>query len=296
MTVKYNKLSPREKKIIEEKGTEAPFSGEYDKNFKAGIYICRRCDAVLYGSESKFDSGCGWPSFDEEIPGMVKRIPDVDGRRTEITCGNCGAHLGHVFSGEKMTQKDTRHCVNSLSMRFFPADFGTDEPVAVLGGGCFWCLDAIFRQIGGIKEVISGYAGGQMENPTYEEVSSGDSGHAETVRLAYDPGVIKYLDILRIFFMAHDPTSLNRQGGDIGEQYRSIIFYKTARQKGEAEGVIEKIKREKIYERPIVTEIRPLMDFYPAEEYHQNYFHKNPQNAYCQAVINPKLEKLRSVL
>lgn len=175
----------------------------------------------------------------------------------------------------------------------------------VLGGGCFWCLDAVFSRVKGVESVVSGYAGGAIDNPTYGQVSMGNTshalnqngtGHAETVKIEYDPEVINYAEILNIFFSVHDPTTLNRQGQDIGPQYRSIILYDTETQKERAEKIIKKIDKEKVYTNSIVTEIKPLTKFYPAEDYHQKYFEKNPDKAYCQIVISPKIAKLRQKL
>lgn len=293
--MKYPKLKKEEERIISQKGTEAPFSGEYEDFFQKGGYVCRRCGAPLYNSQDKFQSRCGWPSFDDEIEGAVRKTLDTDGKRTEITCANCKAHLGHVFLGEKLTPKDTRHCVNSLSLQFVPENFPKEKTrSAVLGGGCFWCLDAAFRRQEGVLGVTSGYAGGEKENPTYEEVSSGKTGHAEVVKIEYDPGKISFKKILEIFFKLHDPTTLNRQGADVGEQYRSIIFFQTWQQKKLAEKFIANLEKEKIYEKPIVTQLRFLKKFYPAEDYHQDFFSKNKENAYCQIVIAPKLRKAGS--
>jgi len=221
---KFNRLSKEEEKIIVHKGTEAPFSGEYYRHFEPGTYACRRCNAPLYKSDYKFDSDCGWPSFDDEIKGAVKRIPDADGMRTEIQCANCGAHLGHVFQGEKYTPKNIRHCVNSLSLKFIPAEQKGLETI-VLAGGCFWCTEAVFLRVEGVKSVVSGYAGGTASNPSYEQVSGGKTGHAESVKIEFFPEKISLEKLLEIFFAAHDPTSLNKQGNDIGSQYRSAIFF-----------------------------------------------------------------------
>lgn len=289
----YNKLTSEEARIIEDKGTEAPYSGEYEKHFADGVYLCRRCDAPLYDSRDKFDAHCGWPSFDDEVPGAIHKSLDADGYRTEIQCAKCGAHLGHVFIGEQLTPKDTRHCVNSLSMRFIPRDFTSSSHTAVLGGGCFWCLEAAYENIKGVLSVVSGYAGGLKSNPSYEEVSSGQTGYAEVVQISFDPSLITYRQILEIFFTIHDPTTLNRQGHDIGTQYRSVIFYETWAQKKTAEAVLMEMENDKIYADKIVTELKPLNKFYPAEEYHQHYYAKHPELAYCQAVIAPKLAKLR---
>ena len=164
---------------------------------------------------------------------------------------------------------------------------------AFLGGGCFWCLEAVYLHVKGVESVVSGYAGGQRENPTYEEVSSGETGHAEVVKIGFDPEKISYEDILRIFFSVHDPTTPNRQGGDVGTQYRSIILYVDEDQRNSADLVRNEFTDQVIYGSPIVTELAPLEKFYPAEEYHQRYFEKNPEKAYCQAVVAPKLSKFR---
>lgn len=296
--MKLNPLTPEEEEIIEKKGTEAPHSGEYDNFYRDGIYTCRHCGAPLYRSENKFDAHCGWPSFDAEIPGAIERSLDADGRRTEITCRRCGAHLGHVFWGEKMTEKDTRHCVNSLSMRFIPKDkIGDMTEVVYFGGGCFWCAEAVFKNIKGIKSVISGYAGGEVSedagNINYEKVSTGKTGHAEVVKITYDPTVISYEMLLNIFFATHDPTTMNRQGADVGTQYRSIILYENENQEEIAEKFIDELERQHIFDSPIVTEVRPIQRFFEAEDYHKDYYAKNPEAAYCQAVISPKVAKMR---
>ncbi len=163
---------------------------------------------------------------------------------------------------------------------------------AVFGCGCFWCLDAIFNRLKGVAKVTSGYAGGQTANPTYEQVCSGRTGHAEVIKVDYDPAVIGYRDLLEVFFKAHDPTTLNRQGADFGTQYRSIILYSGETQKAAAEAFIAGLKTSGDYKQPIVTELKPLEAFYPAEEYHQDYYQRHSEKAYCQAVIAPKLAKL----
>lgn len=167
---------------------------------------------------------------------------------------------------------------------------------AVFGGGCFWCLEAAFARLKGVRSVVSGYAGGETKRgkaPTYEDVSTGKTGHAETVKIDFDPQMISYKDLLSVFFSLHDPTTLNRQGADIGTQYRSVILFADDTQKEKAESFVEGLKDQKIYDRPIVTEIKPLEEFFPAEEYHQKYFEKNPGKAYCQINISPKIDKLR---
>jgi peptide-methionine (S)-S-oxide reductase len=165
--------------------------------------------------------------------------------------------------------------------------------VATLGGGCFWCLEAVFEQVQGVEKVESGYAGGQSVNPTYRQVCSGSTGHAEVVQVTFDPSVLPYDALLDIFFATHDPTTLNRQGADEGTQYRSVIFYHSPEQKRIAEEKVKQLNAEQIWPRPIVTELAPAPEFYKAEEYHQHYYQTNPGQGYCVAVINPKLAKFR---
>lgn len=165
--------------------------------------------------------------------------------------------------------------------------------LATFGGGCFWCLDAVFRQLRGVEKVVSGYSGGKRPSPTYEQVCSGATGHAEVVQITFDPNIISYRDLLGVLFTIHDPTTLNRQGADEGTQYRSVIFYHSAEQQRAAEEVKAELEREKVYNRPIVTELVPFSVFYPAEDYHQDYFNKNPNQPYCAAVVAPKVAKAR---
>jgi peptide-methionine (S)-S-oxide reductase len=165
--------------------------------------------------------------------------------------------------------------------------------VATLGGGCFWCLEAVFEQLRGVDKVESGYAGGSVPNPSYREVCTGDTGHAEVVQVTFDPGALSYRDLLNVFFAMHDPTTLNRQGADVGTQYRSVIFYHSPEQKRAAEEAIAELNAAGIWEEPIVTEVVPLEAFYRAEDYHQGYFRHNPQQSYCQYMIAPKVAKLR---
>ena len=266
-------LSPEEERVIKHKGTEAPFSGRYWDHQEPGSYFCRSCGMPLFVSSQKFPSQCGWPSFDDAIPGAVQEQPDADGRRTEIVCEHCGGHLGHVFRGEKLTGKDTRFCVNSLSLAFQPQ---ARSETAVFAGGCFWGVEALFRAVPGVIEVVSGYTGGHIPRPTYQEVCTGRTGHAEAVRVVFDPARVSYESLARIFFEIHDPTQLNRQGPDTGPQYRSAVFYQDQKQKEIAESLIKRLK-DKGW--PVVTEIGPQTDFYPAEEYHQNYLEKHDHPA-----------------
>ena len=169
-----------------------------------------------------------------------------------------------------------------------------EKEMATLGGGCFWCLEAVYDQLKGVESVESGYMGGQMANPTYEAICMGNTGHAEVVQILFDPAVVSYSEILEIFLSIHDPTSLNRQGNDVGTQYRSSVFYHSAEQKSVAEKVIATFTKDKVFDRPIVTEVVPAGPFYVAEEYHQEYFVRNPSQPYCTFLINPKLAKFRN--
>jgi len=245
---RYHQLTASEAKIIEKGGTEPPGSGE--SHHREGIYLCRRCDLPLYLSKDKFDSGCGWPSFDDEIPGAIKRIPD--GHRVEIRCARCDGHLGHVFEGEGFTAKNVRHCVNSLSMRFNPA-FINGKERAIFGGGCFWGIQRDFSDF----ETVVGYTGGELVNPSYEEVCSGKSGHTEAIEILFDHKVT-YESLIKRFYQVHSP-------GLQKCQYKSVIFYLTEEQRQ----IALKLKQG-------ATEVLPASQFYRAEEYHQHYSLFNP--------------------
>jgi len=274
-------LTPEEERVIVHKGTERPFSGDYESFREAGVYTCRRCGTMLYRSEDKFDAGCGWPSFDEELPGAVRRETDADGRRTEILCANCGGHLGHVFLGERLTAKDTRHCVNSISMLFVPeAEVRVGE--AVFAGGCFWGVEHWMQKIPGVLDVASGYTGGQTVNPTYTEVCDGDTGHAEAVRVRFDPARVNFETLARAFFEIHDPTQLNRQGPDAGTQYRSGVFYANEEQREVAQHLIAELQANGF---EAVTEVTPLDTFWEAEDYHQNYYRRKGSAPYCHSPV-----------
>lgn len=278
--MEYNKLTPEEKSVIINKGTEKPFSGKYYKHKEKGAYICKRCDAPLYRSDDKFDSHCGWPSFEDEIPGAVKRVPDADGIRTEIICNNCGAHLGHVFVGEGFTKKNVRHCVNSISLSFIPDNEEVNIQKAYFAGGCFWGMEYFFQNEKGVISTRVGYMGGHKQYPTYKEVCTGTTGHAETLEVVYDTSKTTFEKLARLFFEIHDPTQINRQGPDIGEQYRSAIFYVNDEQKQISEKLI-KILEEKGYE--IATEISKVNTFWEAEKYHQDYYLDSGKQPYCHS-------------
>ena len=275
---KYNKLTPEEKNIILNKGTEPPFSGKYNDFSKIGTYICKQCNVPLYRSKDKFKSSCGWPSFDDEIAGAIKKQTDADGRRTEILCANCNAHLGHVFVGENLTDKNVRHCVNSISMNFIPAAETQKIATAYFAGGCFWGVESLFEHKTGVISAESGYMGGALENPTYEDICTKKTGHLEAVKVIYDLEKINYEEIAKYFFEIHDPTQFNGQGPDIGEQYLSAIFYNNEEEKNIAEKLID-ILKSKDYK--VVTKLIPTKKFWKAEDYHQDYYKKKGGQPYC---------------
>lgn len=276
--MKYNKLTKEEERVIIHKGTEIPFTGKYYNHKEDGTYTCKRCDAPLYRSDDKFDAHCGWPSFDDEIPGAVKRVPDADGHRTEIICSNCGAHLGHVFTGEGFTEKNTRFCVNSISLNFIPAEEKAENQTAYFAGGCFWGVEYFFQNAEGVISTAVGYMGGHKDNPTYKEVCSGTTGHIETMKVVFDPAKTTYERLTILFFEIHDPTQVNRQGPDIGEQYRSEIFYTNDEQKKTAEKLI-KVLKDKGYK--VATKLTKADKFWEAENYHQDYYKNNGKQPYC---------------
>jgi len=278
--MKYNQLTPEEENVILHKATERPWTGTLLNNKETGTYTCKRCDAALYRSEDKFDSHCGWPSFDDEIEGAVLRIPDADGMRTEIVCAKCGGHLGHVFLGEGFTSKDTRHCVNSISMNFVPdnSQMQVKTERAIYAGGCFWGVEYYMQQKDGVFSVVSGYIGGNKDNPTYKEVCSGTTGHAEAVEIVFDPSRVSYEELTKLFLEIHDPTQVDRQGPDIGLQYRSEIFYVNEEQKKIAEKLLD-LLRVKGYD--IATKVTKATTFWPAEDYHQDYYEHKGTLPYC---------------
>lgn len=276
------KLTPEQARITQRAGTETAFCGTLLDNKKDGVYLCVVCGLPLFDSEHKFDSGTGWPSFhsphDPEHVGT--RTDRGHGMvRTEIFCTRCNAHLGHVFEdGPRPTGR--RYCLNSEAMTFVeegrplpPEARPVETETAYFAGGCFWGIEDVFEQIPGVLDAVSGYMGGNADEPTYREVCSGDTGHAETVRVTFDPRRVGYRRLVEVFFKNHDPTTLNRQGPDIGTQYRSAIFAADEEQAAEARGVIKALTEAQAFGgRPIVTEV--VEDggaFWEAEAYHQDY-------------------------
>ncbi len=290
-------LTPEEERVIVHKGTERPFSGEYENYYFDGVYCCKQCGQQLFDSTTKFDAGCGWQSFDDAIAGTVNRTLDADKVRTEITCRVCGWHLGHVFVGEQATEKNSRYCVNSISMIFKPREETKPDTrqleTIVLWGWCFRCVEAVFETIEGVVETKPGYMGGKRLYPSYEQVCAWASGHIEVVQIIYDPAIVSLTRLLEIFFTIHDGTSRDRQGNDAWPQYRSAIFYHSEEQRKIAQQMIDGLTETNKYGWPIVTELKPAETFWVAEGYHHHYFRDNPTRAYCQMVIRPKLDKIK---
>ena len=294
VAVLAKKLSPESYRVTQKAGTEPPFCGNLLDNKKDGTYLCVVCGLPLFSSEHKFDSGTGWPSFFREVdPDHVKREVDrsLGMERIEIECVRCGAHLGHVFSdGPRPTGE--RHCLNSASLTFLekgapvpPESRPVKAETAYFAAGCFWGVQHWFSRGPGVLEATSGYMQGRTEKPTYREVCDGDTGHAETVKVVYDANRVTYRRLVEAFFAMHDPTQKDRQGPDVGEQYRSGIWTVGAEQEKAAREVLAELAARKAYGvREIVTIVEPAKTFWPAEEYHQEYLAKN--GAACH-VTNP---------
>lgn len=277
-TIKRASLPDHVFAVVQNKGTEPPFSGEYDEFGESGTYLCRQCGLPLFRSQTKFHSGCGWPSFDEEINGAVLREPDADGRRIEILCSRCKAHLGHVFSGEGFTTKNTRHCVNSLSLDFVPELKVNETEEAIFAAGCFWGVEHYFQRLPGVLKTEVGYIGGHKKNPTYEDVCAGNTGHYEAIRVIYDPSKMDYTGLTKYFFEIHDPTQKNGQGPDMGEQYLSVIFYYDETQKNIATHLLNELTKMGYQ---LATKLLPVTPFWRAETYHQDYYQKTGKAPYC---------------
>jgi len=280
-------LTPEQYRILRRKGTERAFAGIYNDHSKPGLYVCAACGNPLFSSETKYDHGTGWPSFtDVARPGAVSLHEDRSYlmNRTEVRCAACGSHLGHVFDdGPPPTGR--HYCINSAALDFKPAGAeekaarGGKTETAMFAAGCFWGVEDKFRRVPGVLSTEVGYTGGRTKNPTYKQVCSDTTGHAEAVRLVFDPERVSYEELVRLFFKLHDPTQLNRQGPDVGSQYRSAVFTLDKTQEETARRVKSELDRSGAFGRAIVTEILPAAEFTPAEEYHQQYFEKRRRPA-----------------
>ncbi|MCE9618328.1 MAG: bifunctional methionine sulfoxide reductase B/A protein [Planctomycetes bacterium] len=288
------KLTPEQYKVTQKAGTEPAFCGNLLDNHKEGSYCCVVCGLPLFSSEHKFNSGTGWPSFFAPFDTdhvSYKKDNEFGMERVEIDCARCGAHLGHVFEdGPKPT--GLRYCLNSAALVFH--DKGAPLPLesqpvplktAYFAGGCFWGVEHRFQECPGVADVVSGYMNGTTENPTYEEVCAHKSGHAEAVKVTYDPSKVTFRQLLDGFFRMHDPTQLNQQGPDFGDQYRSAVFTTDEAQLSEAKAFAAALQVSPGFAgRKIVTVIEPARKFFPAEEYHQDYVERTGRA--CHA-INP---------
>jgi peptide methionine sulfoxide reductase msrA/msrB len=275
-------LTPEQYRVMIQCGTERPFSGKYNDFWEKGTYFCAACGTPLFTSETKYEHGTGWPSFMSPINEANLEYRDdfsLMMRRTEVRCAACGAHLGHVFDdGPGPSRK--HYCINSAALDFKPETAAKSAAkdkteTATFAAGCFWGVEYKFSRVKGVLATAAGYSGGVTKNPTYRDVCTDKTGHAESVEVTYDPAQVSYEDLVRKFFDFHDPTQFNRQGPDVGTQYRSVIFYNDEGQKRTAEKVKAEYEKSGAFKKIIVTEIVPAGEFYKAEEYHQKYYEKN---------------------
>lgn len=286
MTIYLDKtasLTPTARRIICDKATEYPHTGAYNDVVAQGTYLCRRCGLALFRASNQFTSSCGWPSFDDQIQNAIKEIMDADGRRTEILCSRCNAHLGHVFTGEFLTEKNLRHCVNSASIDFVANNDVLDTEEAIVAGGCFWGVEHYLGKIPGVLKAESGYIGGHVLEPSYNQICQGNTGHYEAVRVVYDRNKTDYHHVLKRFFEIHDPTQATGQGPDLGQQYQSAVFYYDQEQYDEAEALIQTLRKRGY---SAVTKLLEVSTFWPAEAYHQEYYLKNNKAPYCHQPVS----------
>lgn len=292
------KLTAMQHYVTQESGTEPPFENEYCDFFEEGLYLDIVSKEVLFSSQHKFHSPCGWPAFSDSIePSNIVEVEDhsLHVKRIEVRSLKGNSHLGHVFS-DGPPPKGIRYCINSASLLFVPTKdlnkmglgayedhfkpikpLSSKNDLATLGAGCFWGVESLLSNLNGVTSTVSGYCGGDVVNPTYEDICTGRSGHAEVVQIQFDHTIISYSEILAYFFRLHDPTTLNSQGADIGTQYRSVIFYHSEKQKTDALEMISKLNSSQKYSSEITTDVTPIETFYTAEEYHQKYYEKKYQ-------------------
>ena len=275
-------LTPAARRVVCEKATEAPHMGIYNHLASHGTYLCRRCGLGLFRAFCQFAGGCGWPSFDDDIPGAVQQLPDLDGCRVELCCSRCGGHLGHIFKGEFLTDKNRRYCVNSLAIDFVSDSEVRDTQEAILAAGCFWGVEYYLCRIYGVLNVEVGFTGGVVNDPTYAQIGQGNTGHYEAVRVLYDVDKTDYYTVLKRFFEIHDPTQRTGQGPDLGKQYQSAVFYYDRDQQTEAVDIILQLKA-KGYD--VATCILKAQTFWPAELIHQNYYAKQKNTPYCHIPV-----------
>ena len=284
-------LTKKQYYILREHGTERPFSSDLYEVKDEGVYVCAGCKNPLFSSSAKFNSGTGWPSYFQPYSHNSLNVASDNSMgmsRDALTCKRCDGHLGHVFNdGPKPT--GLRYCIDGDGLLFVPKQAKKSSAVATFAGGCFWCTETIFESIKGVSEVISGYSGGKETNPTYESVGSGRTGHAEAFEVYYDPSVISYKDLVRVFFASIDPTTVDGQKPDFGKQYRTIAFYRNEEEKNIIGDKIMAISKE--YYKPIATQVVKFDTFYEAEEYHQDFVKRNPNQGYVRGESIPRRER-----